>query len=122
AMRAPLHRSIYDAETAELAALLGARTVERRPFVYRSSAPIAELYADGRRLLLKDLSRTALTERTLPAKPAFLYDPRREIEVYGRLLAGAGLGTAELAAAVAEPERDRYWLVIENVDGAALSQ
>ncbi len=116
------HRSVHETPDAELAELLGARSVSRRPFEYRSSAPIAVLQVDGRTLLLKDLSRGSLTERVRAAKLDFLHDPRREPEVYRSLLAGAGLGTAELAAVVIEPQRERYWLVVEKVPGIELYQ
>jgi hypothetical protein len=116
------HRSIQETPKAELAELLGARSVGSRPFEYRSSAPIAELEVDGRTLLLKDLSPSALTNRVRAAKLDFLHDPRRELEVYRSLLAGAELGTAELVAAVADSERDRYWLVVEKVRGTELYQ
>ena len=77
---------------------------------------------DGRTLLLKDLSPSALTGRARGAKLDFLHDPRRELEVYRSLLDGADLGTPELAAAVSDPDRDRYWLVVEKVRGTELYQ
>ena len=115
-------RSIHDVSDAELAELLGGRSVRRRPFAYRSSAPVAELEVDGRALLLKDLSPQALTERARAAKLDLLHDPRREPEVYRSLLADAGLGTADLAAAVVDPAHDRFWLVVEKVEGTELYQ
>ncbi len=115
-------RSIHEVTDAELAELLGARSVRRRPFEYRSSAPMAELEVDGRTLLLKDLSPSALTGRARAAKLEFLHDPRRELEVYRSLLDGADLGTPELAVAVSDPDRDRYWLVIEKVRATELYQ
>jgi hypothetical protein len=122
ALPPPRHRSIHETSDSELAELLGARSVSRRPFEYRSSAPMAELEVDGRTLLLKDLSPSALTERGRAAKLGFLNDPRRELEVYRSLLDGAELGTPELAAVVSDPERDRYWLVVEKVRGTELYQ
>jgi hypothetical protein len=119
---APRSRSIHEVTDAELAELLGARSVRPRPFEYRSSAPLAELEVDGRTLLLKDLSPSALTARARAAKLEFLHDPRRELEVYRSLLDGAGLGTPELAAAVSDPHRERYWLVVEKVRGTELYQ
>jgi hypothetical protein len=118
------HRSVHDSTDAELAGLLGVPSgaLRRRPFEYRSSAPLIELDADGRPLLLKDLSPSALTERSRTAKLDFLHEPSREIEVYRTLLEGADLDTPELAGAVAEPERGRYWLVVERVDGTPLYQ
>jgi hypothetical protein len=108
--------SIHDATEEELAQLVGARRVTRRPFEYRSSAPMAELEADGRKLLLKDLSRSALTENTRRAKLEFLHDPRREPYVYRELLGGSG--TAEFVAY----DEEREWLVVEKVEGTELYQ
>ena len=120
AVPSPRHRSIHEATEPELAELLGARSLRRRPFEYRSSAPLVEVEANGRTLLLKDLSPSSLTERARAAKLDLLHDPAREIEVYRSLLTGAELGTAELAAAVVDP--DRYWLVVEKVAGIPLYQ
>jgi hypothetical protein len=122
ALPAGRSRSIHDTPDAELAVLLGAECVSRRPFEYRSSAPIAELEVDGRTLLLKDLSPASLTERARAGKLSFLHDPRREPEVYRSLLSDAELGTAELEAAVVDPDRGRYWLVVEKVRGEELYQ
>jgi hypothetical protein len=122
ALPAASRRSIHEVSNAEIADLLGAESVSRRPFEYRSSAPIAELEVDGRALLLKDLSRDGLSARTRAAKPPFLHDPGREPEVYRSLLADAGLGTAELEAAVLDVRRERFWLVIEKVSGVPLYQ
>src|SRR5205814_9571073 len=68
------------------------------------------------------LGRGSLDPAALKAKPGFLYDPLREIEVYRTLLAPADLGTPRFYGSVVEPDRDRYWLVIENVDGEVLWQ
>lgn len=118
------HRSVYEATDAELAELLGVPSgaLRRRPFEYRSSAPLVELDADGRALLLKDLSPGALPGRSRAAKLDFLHDPSREIEVYRGFLDGAGLGTPELLGAVVEPDRGRYWLLVEKVSGTPLYQ
>ena len=117
-------RSVHDATDAELAELLGVRpdALRRRPFEYRSSAPLVELDADGKMLLLKDLAPEALTERARAAKPGVLHDPAREIRVYQAILEGAGLGTPALAAAVADASLGRYWLVVEKVAGTELYQ
>jgi hypothetical protein len=109
-------RSIHEATEQELAQLVGATRVTRRPFEYRSSAPMAELEADGRTLLLKDLSRSALTENARRAKLEFLHDPRREPYVYRELLGGSG--TAEFVAY----DEEREWLVLEKVEGTELYQ
>ena len=117
-------RSVHDAPDDELAELLGVGTaaIRRRPFEYRSSAPLVEIEVEGRELLLKDLSPGALTERARAAKPDLLHDPAREIEVYRTFLDGAGLGTPSLAAAVADADRGRYWLAVEKVAGTELYQ
>lgn len=116
AVARPVRSSIHDIPNAELATLLGVESVSRRPFEYRSSAPIAELLAGDRTLLLKDLSRDALVERVRAAKLPFLHDPRREPEVYRSLLARADLGTARLEATAGD------LLVLEKVEGTPLYQ
>jgi hypothetical protein len=109
-------RSIHDATEDELAQLVGASRVSRRPFEYRSSAPLAELEADGRKLVLKDLSRSALTEHARRAKLDFLHDPRREPYVYRELLGGSG------APEFVAYDEAREWLVVEKVEGIELYQ
>jgi hypothetical protein len=122
-------RSVHDAGQTELAAALGrpVASIRRRPFVSRSSAPIAELdvvFSDGSAaaVLLKDLGRDGLTDRVRRAKPEALHNPVRELDVYRVLLAGADLGTPQLRGAVTDPSRDRYWLLIERVFGRELYQ
>jgi aminoglycoside phosphotransferase (APT) family kinase protein len=113
-----------------LARLLGDREIaslERRPCSYRTSHELDELdvtLADGTSLslMLKNLARTALDPAAHKAKPEFLHDPEREIEAYRTLLTPAGLGTPRFHGAVVQPERDRYWLLIENVVGEVLWQ
>jgi aminoglycoside phosphotransferase (APT) family kinase protein len=102
-------------------------TLERRPCAYRTSYELDELdveLADGTalRLMRKNSSRSALDPAARRAKPEFLHDPLREIEVYRTLLAPAELGTPRFHGAVVEPGRDRYWLFIENVTGDVLWQ
>jgi len=55
-------------------------------------------------------------------RPAFVYDPAREILVYRTLLAGAGLGTATCYGSRLDAANDRYWLFLEKVDGVELYQ
>jgi aminoglycoside phosphotransferase len=101
---------------------------ERRPSRYRTSFPIEELdveLASGEslELLFKDLSRESLGDTALSAKPADLYDPMREIEVYERLLPFAGVaGPPACPATVVDPSAGRYWLFIERVKGVELYQ
>jgi aminoglycoside phosphotransferase (APT) family kinase protein len=101
--------------------------LERRPCAYRTSFALEEIdveLADGirLRLMMKNLSRTALHEHARAAKPDLLYDPVREIHVYRDLLDAAGLGTAEYHGSSVDPARDRWWLFIENVVGDVLWQ
>ena len=101
--------------------------VARRPHPYRSSFAIEEL--DVRRgdaellsLVLKDLGRSGLSSAGRLAKPSFLHDPQREIDVYMSTLSAHDLGTATCYGSIVEPERDRYWLFLERVKGLPLWQ
>ena len=133
AARAPGRGQVTAAGTDELRGalerLLGGEvaSLDRRPCAYRTSYELDELdveLADGEKLslMLKSLGRGALDPAALRAKPGFLHDPLREIEVYRSLLAPADLGTPRFYGAVVEPELDRYWLVIENITGEVLWQ
>lgn len=100
--------------------------LERRPSVYGSSFSMEELDVrldDGAtlHLMFKDLSRASLLETARRAKPAFLYDPLREIEVY-RALTDARLGTAICYGAVVNHRAGCYWLFLERVAGIELYQ
>ena len=86
------------------------REIRRQPSAYRSSFALEEiafLLADGRSLqvMFKDLGWHSLTPAGQQAKPALLYDPAREIEVYGRVLPVGLLGTPRPYGAVADPAR-----------------
>jgi len=101
--------------------------LRRQPSQFRTSFAIDEFEIgldEGTvlRMLRKDLSRAGLHESALRAKPAFLHDPLREIEVYRHVLADVGLGTAHCYAAVVDPPRERYWLFLEHVPGVELYQ
>jgi aminoglycoside phosphotransferase len=94
--------------------------LHRRPSSYRTSHPLEELdvlLEDGSQLTLirKDLRRAELDGLAQSAKPAFLYDPRREIDAY-RLLAEHDLGTPLLY------DHGEDWLLIERVLGVELYQ
>jgi thiamine kinase-like enzyme len=100
---------------------------DRRRSGYRTSFPIEELdvrLASGEalELVFKDLSREALEGHAQDAKPDFMHDPLREIEVYERLLPAAGVETALSFGAVADEERGRYCLFLERVSGVELYQ
>src|SRR5262249_4394875 len=103
----------------------------RRPSAYRTSYPIEDLDVcldDGTalQLLVKDLSWEALPAPVRQAKPAFLYDPRREMEIYRTILAPLRLGTAICYGVTAsggggEPTT-RHGLFLEKVNGVELYQ
>jgi hypothetical protein len=102
-------------------------SITRRPSAYRTSFALEELDVilhDGTMLQLirKDTSHRSLTERARRAKPAFLADPRREIETYRRILTLSGLDTAICYGTVIDPAANRYWLFLERVPGVELYQ
>lgn len=101
--------------------------LERRPSRYRTSFPIEELDVrleggEELQLVFKDLSRDALEDHVRDAKPAFMHDPMREIEVYERLLPAAGVEVAASYGAVADEDRGRYCLFLERLAGIELYQ
>jgi Phosphotransferase enzyme family len=103
------------------------RQLVRRSCPYTSSFQIDELdvhFYDGSRLqlLLKNLSRDGMLKVARDVRPAFLYEPRREINAYRWILPHAPGGTAAQYGAVMEPMVGRYWLFLEHVDGLQLSQ
>lgn len=132
-LRRSTDQVIAPAGTPELRAALEAALgrpvigLERRPCPYRSSFGLDELDVEldgGDRLALvfKDLGWHSLNGDGRRAKPRFLHNPRREAEVYRRILAAAGLGTATCYGTVLDPERGRYWLFLRRVPGAVLTQ
>jgi hypothetical protein len=129
----------HAADTAELREALdralgehlgaGRRVVglERRPSQFQTSFAIEELEVlldDGEtlQLVFKDLSDSALSAGARRVRPAFLYDPLREIETYRCILARAQLATARYYGATVDREGRRYWLFLEKVEGIALWQ
>jgi hypothetical protein len=101
--------------------------LERRPSAYSTSFAIEELDVrlddgTGLRLLFKDLSRQALLETARRVKPAFLYDPLREIETYRIVLEPNRLGTATCYGALVDRLAGRYGLFLEKVAGLELYQ
>jgi hypothetical protein len=103
------------------------RQIRRRPSEYRTIFPLEELdveLEDGAavRIAFKRLGWEGLDERARLAKPEFLHDPRREPAVYASLLEPAALGAPRYWGSVVEPERERYWLFVEWVEGRELYQ
>jgi aminoglycoside phosphotransferase (APT) family kinase protein len=98
----------------------------RRPSPFRSSFAIEEIdlrLADGRSLALmvKDLSRSALSPAARRAKRRALYDPLREVGVYRNLLRTEMHGTAAYLGSIVDPSAGRYWLILERVAGKPLT-
>lgn len=94
--------------------------MERRVSEYCSSFMLEELDVtldDGTSLalLLKDLSPGSLFGGAVKVKPSFIYDPLREIETYRRILSRHDIGAPRCHGAITEPERNRYWLLLERV-------
>lgn len=99
--------------------------LQRRLSNYRSSFSLEELdleLDDGTtlELVFKDLSRQALLDEARLAKPPFLYDPLREIDLYQTVLDPERLGTAVCYGSVVDHELGRYWLFLERVPGERL--
>ena len=100
--------------------------IERVPYPYATSYPLEEVTArlgDGRtlRLILKDLTWDRLLGEARRTKPSFLYEPRRCIETYRRILPDAGVG-ATCHGTFTDDVGGRYWLLIEKVPGVELWQ
>ena len=98
--------------------------LRRRPWEYSTSAPLELVTAitdEGRErdLVLKHLGPRHVAERVRRVKPSFVVDPRREIEVYRRLLAPMRIGPALVGSRIA-PETGTYWLLLEHVRGPRL--
>jgi hypothetical protein len=101
--------------------------IARRTSAYRSSFPLEELeveFAGGRQLSLvfKNLGWEGLADDARRTKPRWLYEPRREIEIYRQVLSSRKLGTATCYGTVCVPAADRYWLFLERVPGVELYQ
>ncbi len=94
-----------------------------RPYVYSTSFRLEELEVrldDGTRLdlIVKDLGRAGMLPDARRAKPAFLYDPLREIEAYADILPLQVLGTARCYGTF----DDGPGLFLEKVPGRELYQ
>lgn len=103
------------------------QNVGRRLCPYTSSFRLDELnvrFTDGSRvhLVLKDLGRHGMLDEARRARPEFLYEPQREINAYRWILPHAPAGTPAWYGAVTDPLADRYWLLLEQVNGTLLWQ
>lgn len=79
---------------------------------------------DGReiRLVFKNVGGEGLLNEALRVKPRFLYHPEREIEMYRAVLHSERHGTPACYVALADAGTDRYWLVLERVEGHRLAE
>jgi hypothetical protein len=101
-------------------------SVVRRPYRYATSFPLEELEVrlqGGRSatLILKDLTWNRLPQQARLGKPAFLYEPLREIVTYEQILRPLELGP-RCFAAHHDPAGSGSWLVLEKVRGVELWQ
>ena len=72
--------------------------------------------------LFKDSGWSNLSPEARQAKPAFLYDGAREIEVYRSLLTKERHGTPASYGSIVDVAQKRFWLFTEKVDGCELYQ
>jgi thiamine kinase-like enzyme len=101
--------------------------IHRRPCAYQTSFALEELTiecdGDGpMQLIFKDIGWQSLHESARWTRPAFIFDDRREIEVYSQVLARHDLGTAKFIASAVDSASSRYWLLMEDVRGIELYQ
>src|SRR4051794_19289375 len=101
-------------------------SVRAKPCIYHTSHVMRQLdvtLTDGTKLALmfKDCGPAGWFDAAKRVKPAFLYDPRREIEVYRDVLA-KNLGAPTFYGHTIDEPNQRYWLFIENVRATPLWQ
>jgi hypothetical protein len=115
---AELVRAIHRSRTADRHAhtVVGLR---RTSWEYATSASLELVSAamdDGseRRYVLKHLGARSVLEAARRAKPSFVVDPRREIEVYRRVLAPLNVGPRLIGSRIS-PATGSYWLLTEHV-------
>ena len=93
--------------------------LRRTSWVYATSAALELLTAvtdDGseRRFVLKHLGPRSVLEQARRAKPPFVVDPQREIQVYRRVLAPLKIGPRLVGYRIS-PKTGIYWLLMEHV-------
>src|SRR5262245_38120226 len=118
--RSELHLHLEDRLASHFGRRCRIAQLHRRPSPYSSSFPVEELDVvldDGStlQLVMKDLSAQAMAEQARLARPEFLYEPRREIQVYRWILPFAPSGPATWYGAVTNAAIRRYWLLLERV-------
>jgi thiamine kinase-like enzyme len=102
-------------------------SLRRRRSNYSSSYTIENLEVELDRgkclsLVFKDMGPASLLNAARDVRPAFLYNPQREIETYRKVLDPKAFGTAVCYGAVQRPEDKRHWLFLERVNGPLLWQ
>jgi aminoglycoside phosphotransferase (APT) family kinase protein len=122
-----LRRVLQELLSTSLGAACRIVRFDRTPYAYRSSFPLEQLTVhldDGARLdlVFKNADPRALSPEARRAKPTFLDDPCREIELYRSVLDARTLGTAACYGSVADQHAGRYWLFLEKVAGRELYQ
>ncbi len=103
------------------------RTFRRRLSTYSSSYIIENLKIElsgGKMidLVLKDLSPSSILTTADRIRPHFLYDSRREIQTYRQILQSDRDGTPRYFGALESDTPERYWLLLERVNGPLLWQ
>ena len=98
--------------------------MHRRPWEYATSAAaeLVSVVMDDETqcaFVLKHLGPQNMSEGARRAKPSFVVDPQREIEVYRRVLAPLDVGPALIGFQIS-PQTGIYWLLIEHVQGPRL--
>ena len=103
------------------------KRLRRRPSAYSSSCAIEnlEVELDGGqklRLVFKNLSPATHLASAQQVRPGFLYDWRREIATYEKVLQPERHGTAICYGSVHAAAPERRWLFLERVTGPLLWQ
>lgn len=101
--------------------------LDRETLPYKSSFPLEALTigfdnGESLKLVFKNLNPGTLSVAARAAKPKFLDDPLREIELYRNLLDSRQLGTPFYYGSVIDESAERYWLFLEKINGRELYQ
>lgn len=120
-----LRRSLESTLSAYFQSPVKIDPLDRRPGAYASSFHVHDIdveLANGTRLalVLKSVDHLEMLPEARAVKPSFLFNPRREIEVYRQILKPHHVGSPTMYG-VAQ-ERGHDLLVLERVDGIPLWQ
>jgi ATP-binding cassette, subfamily B, bacterial len=116
-----LHDLVVASLPDDAAARRRVTAIDRMPSDRSSSYPteiVTVRFADGgdARLFLKDLSTRRYDEADVAERRS------REIAVYRELLAGSELGTPRYLGSVEDAAANRFWLLLELVDGTPVKR